>query len=206
MTTEYYTTVTATEGFWNELISTTLFSNFPISFIGEEVGFTITSKNKPAIREMIDLSNKFPDELFDVIITTDNIRQNIIEYYHFQSGATFFLKSEPLYSFSISNEVNKFADQEIIDSFKTEIKDSLQRLNVFTPTYLGIPLHQNEEKPIVTNLQFEYGAGGMILSAIRSGLTYIEIGFRFFTDSQCSYPLFQKENNSNKNEKRWQII
>ena len=206
MTTEYYTTITATEGFWNELISTTLFSNFPISFIGEEVGFTITSKNKPAIREMIDLSNKFPDELFDVIITTDNIRQNIIEYYHFQSGATVLNRSEPIYYFSISNEAKKFADQEIIDSFKTEIKDSLQRLNVFTPTYLGIPLHQNEEKPMVTNLQFEYGAGGMVLSAIRSGLTYIEIDFRSFTDSQYFYPLFQKENNSNKNEKRWQNI
>lgn len=115
MEIEYYTTVTASEKFWNKLVSEKLESKFPVSFISEKTGFSITSKYRPAIWDLIALSNKFPEEKFNVIITTDNIYQNIIEYYEFYNGATFFLRSEPIYYFSISDEVKKNVDPTIID-------------------------------------------------------------------------------------------
>lgn len=175
MEIEYYTTVTASEKFWNKLVSEKLESKFPVSFISEKTGFSITSKYRPAIWDLIALSNKFPEEKFNVIITTDNIYQNIIEYYEFYNGATFFLRSEPIYYFSISDEVKKNVDPTIIDMFQEEIIESLDRINDFVPSYRNTIGYQNQRTELVTNVQFEYGNQNCLLKAKRVGLTFVKI-------------------------------
>ena len=132
---EYYTTVTASDEFWQELISDRLESGFPTTFIGDDVGFTITSKYGPAIWDMIELSNHFPDQCFDAVVTTDNIYHNVIEYYEFLSGATFFIRLKPIYHFDLSDEVKEYVQPEIIEEFQMEITEALDRLLDFDPSY-----------------------------------------------------------------------
>ncbi len=175
MAKEYYTTVSASEAFWERLVSEKIESAFPITLMSEGAGFTITSKNKPAIGDMIELSNEFPDESFNVIVTTNNIYKNIIEYYDFQSGATYFNHLEPLYHFDLSEEVEQMVDPDIIDEFKKEITESLERINVFVPSYEHVIGCQNQTKEIVSNIQFEYGHQNTTLSAKVIGQTFIKI-------------------------------
>lgn len=180
MAIEYYTTVTVSEKFWNKLVSEKLKSKFPVYFISENAGFSITSKYRPAIWDLIALSNELPEEKFNVIITTDNIYQNIIEYYEFRGGATFFLRSEPIYYFSISDEVKKSVDPIIIDSFQEEIIESLDRINDFVPSYQNTIGYQDQRTELITNVQFEYGNQNCLLRAKRVGLTYVEIEMKSF--------------------------
>ncbi len=173
--TEYYTTVTASDEFWQRLVSDRLVSGFPTTFISEEAGFTITSKYGPAIWDMIELSNEFPDERFNVVVTTDNIYENVIEYYEFLGGATYFNHLEPLYYFSPSDEVERLVDPAITEKFKKEISQSLDRNIDFVPSYENVIGLKSPKKEMVTNMQFKYGHQDVILTARAIGQTYIEI-------------------------------
>ncbi|MCP4412766.1 MAG: hypothetical protein GY808_09405, partial [Gammaproteobacteria bacterium] len=55
---------------WQQLVTENLTSENPVGFIGEDVGFTVTTEYFPAIREMTSLSERFPNEIFEVTITT----------------------------------------------------------------------------------------------------------------------------------------
>jgi len=180
MSTEYYTTVSASEKFWERLVKERLESGFPITFISEEAGFTIKSKDSPAIMDMIELSNEFPRERFDAIITTSNKYEDVIEYYEFQNGATFFNHSEPLYHFDLSEEVEEVADPAIIDEFKKEIIEALDRINVFIPSYENVIGSENPTQEMVSNIQFEYGCQNTTLTATVVGRTYIKIDMKSF--------------------------
>ncbi|MEA3438440.1 MAG: hypothetical protein U9R43_18395 [Thermodesulfobacteriota bacterium] len=175
MSTEYYTTATASEGFWESLISDQLESGFPITYIGEGAGFTIKSEDYPAIKDMIELSKEHPDERFNVAVTTNDKLRDVIEYYEFQSGVTFFNHVEPLFHFDVSEEVDQKAGSEIINELKKEITESLNWLSEFVPSYeqlLGCP---NRPDEMVTNFQFEYRHKDITLYARLIGHTCIEI-------------------------------
>jgi len=174
--TEYYTTVTASDEFWQRLVSEKIKSGFPATFISEDAGFSIKSKYGPAIWDMIELSNEFPDERFNVVVTTDNIYENVIEYYEFQSGATFFDHLEPIYYFSLSENIERSVESVIIDEFKKEISEALDRILEFTPSYESMIGKQSPKKHMATNIQFEYGQHDTILTARVIGQTCIEIG------------------------------
>ena len=175
MKTEYYTTVTATDDFWKNMVYERLDSGYPIMFTGEEAGFTITSKNKPAIGDMIELSKEFPDECFNVVISTDNICENIIEYYDFQGGAIFLKHLEPIYYFSLSEEVERLVDPRIIEEFKKEVSEALDGIIEFVPSYEHVIGCQGPKKDMVSNIQFEYGCQNTTLSAKVIGQTFIKI-------------------------------
>lgn len=175
MTSEYYTTVTAFGSFWERLLSEKLLSKFPVDFIGEESGFTIRSNDGPAIWDMIVLSKEYPSERFKVVVTTNNKYKDVIEYYEFQSGATFFNHLEPLYHFDVSEEVNREAGSNIIDEFKVEIKETLDKINVFVPCYEYVIGCENPTQEMVSNIQFEYGYQNTTLTARVIGQTYIKI-------------------------------
>lgn len=175
MATEYYTTVTASDKFWNKLVSEKLETEYPISCICEDAGFSLTSKYYPAIIEIIELSNKIPEEHFNVIITMDNIYQNIIDYYEIHGGEARLIRSEPIFTFSISEDVRKNVDSTIIDDFKSEIIESLDRIGDFEPSYERVPEYQDPKWEMVTNVQFFYGYRDTILTARRMGSTYVKI-------------------------------
>jgi hypothetical protein len=175
MEIEYNTTVTASKEFWIKLISEKITSGFQKKLIGEEAGFTITSVDKPALEDIADLSFDFPDELFTAVVTTDNIYKNVIEYYEFLDGATYFNHLEPNYFFSLSKEVKRSVDPLIIDEFKKEISEALDRVAVFTPSYENVNGIQRPKKEMVTNILFEYGNQNINLSAKVIGQTWIEI-------------------------------
>jgi hypothetical protein len=178
MQTEYYTTVTASDGFWEGLITDKLISGFPTVFHCEEAGFTITSMYGPAIWDMIELSNEYPDEHFDVVVTTNNKYQDVIEYYEFQRGATFFNHLEPLYHFDISDAVGCNVCSEVIDEFKNEIIEALDRLLDFDPSYEHVIGINNPKQEMVSNIQFEYGHQDITLNAKVICKTYIQIDIK----------------------------
>jgi len=175
MATEYYTTVTASDEFWGKLVYERLETGFPTTFMSEEAGFTITSKYAPAIWDMIELSKEFPDERFNVVVTTDNIYENVIEYYEFQSGATFINHLEPIYYFSLGEDVERLVDTVIINEFKQEISEALNRIIEFIPSNKRVIGIQSPKKEMVSNIQFEYGQQDTILTATVFGQTFIEI-------------------------------
>lgn len=196
MSKEYYTTVSASERFWESLVEERLESGFPITIINDEAGFTIKSKDGPAIMDMIELSNKYPGERFNVIITTNNKYKDVIEYYEFQNGTAFFNHLEPLYYFDLSEEVERLPDPVIIDEFKKEIIEALDRINVFIPSYEYVIGCENPTQELVSNIQFEYGCQNLTLTARVIGQTFIEIDMKSFL-ARLNYKL---KNNMNKND------
>ncbi|GAH84368.1 unnamed protein product, partial [marine sediment metagenome] len=109
------------------------------------------------------------------VVTTNNIYNNVIEYYEFQSGTSFFNHLEPLYHFKCSEDVERLVDPLIIDEFKKEISEALERLVEFTPSYEVVIGNQSPKREMVTNIQFEYGDQNTKLTASVIGQTWIEI-------------------------------
>lgn len=175
MKTEYSTTITASKEFWVKLISEKFTSSFQNKLIGEKAGFTITSVDKPALEDIADLSFDFPDELFTAVVTTDNIYKNVIEYYEFLEGATYFNHLEPIYFFSLSEKVERLVDSSLIEEFKKEVSEALDRMIEFVPSYKVMNDGQNSKNEMATNIQFEFGDQNTTLSAKLLGKTYIEI-------------------------------
>lgn len=196
MSEEYYTTVSTSERFWESLVEERLGSGFPISIINDEAGFTIKSKDGPAIMDMIELSNKYPVERFNAIITTNNKYKDVIEYYEFQNGTAFFNHSEPLYHFDLSEEVEEVADPTILDEFKKEIIESLDRINVFIPSYEYVIGCENPTQELVSNIQFEYGCQNTTLTATVVGQTFVKIDMMSFL-TRLNHKL---KNNLNKTD------
>jgi hypothetical protein len=173
--TEFYTTVTAPDEFWQKLIAEKIESGFPTTFRSEGAGFTVSSRYGPAIWDIIELSNEYPDQYFNVTVTTNNKYRDVIEYYEFRSGATFFIRLEPLYHFDISDPVVCNVCSEVIDEFKKEIINALDRLLDFDPSYEQVIGINNPKQEMVSNIQFEYGQKNLLLSARVIGQTYIKL-------------------------------
>ncbi len=143
--------------------------------MGDDAGFTIISKYGPAIWDLIELSNEYPDELFNVIVTTNNKYKDVTEYYEFTSGTTLFRRLESLYHFDLDEDVEELVDPQVIYDFKMEITDTLDRIMDIEPSYEKVLGIQDPDKAKVSNIQFEYGQKNTILSAKVIGQTYIQI-------------------------------
>jgi hypothetical protein len=174
---EYYTTVTVSDEFWRKIISEKIESGFPATFIGDDAGFTIRSKYGPAIWDMIELSNEYPDELFNVIVTTNNKYKDVTEYYEFKSGTTLFRHLEPLYHFDLDEDVEELVDPQVIDDFKMEITDTLDRILDIEPSYEKVIGIQDPDNAKVSNIVLQYGQKDFVLSARVIGQTYVRIDF-----------------------------
>jgi hypothetical protein len=175
MAIEYYTTVTTTDRFWQKLIAEKIESGFSTTFIGDDAGFTIKSKYGPALQEIIELSNRYPDERFTVVVTSNNEYNDVIDYYDLQGGVTTFSRVEPLYHFYLSENVNESIDLDIVEDFKIEIIEALNRLLDFNPSYDQLIDSHNPKEKMISNIRFEYGRNKAILSARVVGRTFIKI-------------------------------
>jgi len=187
---EYYTTVKASDDFWKQLVSKATEEKHPIGFIGENVAFTITTKYGPAIRTLIELSNRFPKEIFEATITTNDLYNNLIEYYEFRSGTTSLNHLEPIYHFVCSEETKQKVDPIIVNQFKEEIIEALNRLSYFEPsTERKINQPSNEKKERISNICFEYGRRRKLLTATVMGTTYIKINSDAYSEELDSLPV-----------------
>lgn len=172
----YYTTVKTSDEFWQQLIADKLNSENPIGFIGEEAGFTITTNHIPAIREMIELSDENPEEIFEVTITTNDLYNNVIKYLEFRSGATLLNHLEPIYHFEYSEGTIPIVDPTIINAFKVEIIEAHNRLNYFKASFdRKFTQTSNLKMERVSNIYFEYGSGKKMLTTKVRGQPFIEI-------------------------------
>lgn len=188
MTIEYYTTVEPSEGFWQQLVSNQLNYNYPIRLIGEDVGFTITREDIPAIRTMIVLSENFPEETFKVTITTNDLYNNLIERYEITSGTTFLIDLEPIYHFVCSEGTIPKVDPIILNHFKEEIIEALNRLAYYEASIERLRIHPNRQEERVSNISFEYGKEGRLLTATVKGSTFIEINSEGYIEDYDPLP------------------
>jgi len=175
MNTEYYTVVQASSKFWERLISKSINLQSKIKLIDDESGFTITSHNIPSIQEIIKLSECYPEEVFDVIISTNDLYNNFFEQYKLRGGKAIESHIKPIYHFEYLDDVGQKVAPIVLNNFKDEIAELLDRLNQAENRFRKIKEQDNPTKEVVSNIELKYADSQYVLTAKVKGKTYIDM-------------------------------
>jgi hypothetical protein len=172
MRTDYYTTVAITPNFWEHFISKSINEQL---FSDGEAKFLITSNQNLDIEKVKNLSRKYPDEVFDVKIYAHEFCSDLISEYRIKNGRSVGINSMPIYDFNYSDEVANFVSLDVINDFKKEIVELLNRLQDHELIGIQYQTGNLRKKKIISNIELKYSNNNYVLSATVTGRYHIKI-------------------------------
>ena len=191
MSFEFYTMVKASPGFWEALLMKQ-FGDEKYARIDsiKEDEIIITKNHHNALDEIIRLSREYPDEVFRVKVTSENIDENYVILYECSGGKAKPIKEGYEYCFSIKVSDQDKLDKGVFDKFKKKVAAYYKRIgNIpLNDVHLDLTLDevQIEETDANLSVTIEYKTPNARLTAKKHGITCVDIEVDFFDTKEKS--------------------
>lgn len=181
----YFTMVKASPGFWEKLLMKQIDKNLSLEFLKNKPDeIIITSRNRDAVDKIISLSKEYPEEVFQVKITSEDIYEHYVYLYKCSNGELKLIKEGFEYCFFIKvSDLDKL-DEGVYDTFKKKVAAYFKRIGKIplndVQLDLAIDDDQQEETDSNLSLTIEYKTPNACLTAKKQGITCIEVKVDFF--------------------------
>jgi hypothetical protein len=184
MQKKYYTTVRASEGFWENLIAKQIDKEESLAISNIEKNEMIfTSTGKSVLDEIVNMSKEYPDEIFKVKIEGDDVYNNYIYLYECSRGLSNLIKEGYEYYFGIEKSLRKRIDPIELDRFEFRVVDYYQKHDRLQPNDVKTNLNFDNQSIYFQNSSWsiilEYKTRDFSLTATKESLTYIKVEVKF---------------------------
>lgn len=193
MTNHTYAVVTASPGFWGRLLMKKInaeTSNRLTNDMMEEI--VIANTNGQVLEDIVNISKEYPDELFWIKISGEDVFENYVYTYSCSNGSAELKKQGLEYFFGISKSDQKRLKEGLFEQFKRRITANYEALdlpilNNFNTTQVSITdpnVLKKEGKNIDAeiSLVIKYKTKDVCLTATKYGKTFINVDVEFLNE------------------------